>query len=140
MADDKKSTLPRPVPTPTPLTQPFWDAAHKKKLVLQFDQETGSTQFWPRPVSVDSGRRAMDWREVSGKGTLYAWTRVHVPMRGFEDDVPYLVASVDLVEGTRITARLVNATVEDLAPGMKVRVAWERLSDDVNMYVFEPDL
>jgi uncharacterized protein len=81
----------------------------------------------------------MDWREVSGKGTLYAWTHVHVPVRGFENEVPYLVASVDLKEGARITARLVNAEAKDLSPGMKVRVAWERLSDDINMYVFEPD-
>ena len=116
------------------------DAANKKQLVLQFDQETGKTQFWPRPVNVDSGRREMDWREISGKGTLYAWTRVHVPVRGFEAEVPYFVAAVDLEEGARIAARLVNATVADLAPGMKVRVAWERLSDDLNIYVFEPDL
>lgn len=139
MAADKKSEHPRPVPTPTPLTQPFWDAASKKQLVLQFDQETGKPQFWPRPVSVNSGGREMAWRQVSGKGQLYAWTRVHVPVRGFEGEAPYLVAAVDLDEGARITARLVNATVADLAPGMKVRVAWERLSDDINMYVFEPD-
>lgn len=138
MAEPKKSQ--RPVPTPTPLTQPFWEAAKNEQLVLQFDRQTGATQFWPRPVSMSSGRGEMDWRECSGKGALYAWTRVHVPFRGFEDEAPYIVGAVDLVEGARVVARLVNTRIEDLTPGMKFRVAWEAVADDINLYVFEPDL
>lgn len=140
MADQKQEKHPRPVPAPTPLTQPFWEAARQRKLALQFDRRTGKPQFWPRPVSVHSGRREMEWREVSGKGTLYSWTVVHVPVRGLEDLAPYIVAAVDLDEGARIVARLVNAAPEDLSAGMKVRVAWEPLSDTINMYVFEPDV
>jgi uncharacterized OB-fold protein len=141
MADQKNQEKhPRPVPVPTPLTQPFWDAARQRRLALQFDRRTGRPQFWPRPVSVYSGRREMDWREVSGRGTLYSWTVVHVPVRGLEDLAPYIVAAVDLDEGARVAARLVNASPKDLSPGMKVRIAWEPLSETINMYVFEPDV
>ena len=65
--------------------------------------------------------------------------RVHVPFRGFEDVAPYPVGAVDLEEGARIVARLINTQIEDLSPGMKFRVAWEPVSDDLNMYVFEPE-
>ncbi len=140
MADAKKGTPPRPVPTPSLVSQPFWDAANEGRLVLQFDPETGKPQFWPRPVAVQSGRRDPEWREVSGKGTLYGWTRVHIPARGFQDLAPYVLASVELDEGARITARLVNVDAAELTPGMKVRIAWERLSDEINSYVFEPDV
>lgn len=140
MADDKKPAPPRPIPAPSRVSRPFWDAANEGRLVLQFDPETGEPQFWPRPVAVQSGRRDMEWREVSGKGRLHGWTRVHVPARGFQGLVPYLLASVELDEGARIVGRLVNADADALKPGMAVRIAWERLSDEINAYIFEPDV
>ena len=60
MATEPKQTAPRPVPRPTALTQPFWDAARKGKFLLQFDRATGKPQFWPRPVSIHSGRTDME--------------------------------------------------------------------------------
>ena len=138
MATDPKQTPPRPVPRPTELTRPFWDAAKEGRLMLQFDRETGKPQFWPRPVSIHSGRTDMEWREVSGRGSLYAWTEVHVPLRGFEELAPYVLAAVELEEGVRIMARLVNVTADALTPGMAVRVAWEKLTDEISLYVFEP--
>ncbi|MEE8332594.1 MAG: OB-fold domain-containing protein [Alphaproteobacteria bacterium] len=138
MADDRKETPPRPLPTPSLVSQPFWDAANEGRLVLQFDPETGKPQFWPRPVAIQSGRSDLEWREVSGKGRLHGWTRVHVPARGFQDLAPYVLASVELDEGARIIGRLVNVEDDEITPGMDVRVAWERLSDEINFFVFEP--
>ena len=43
MADDKKNPLP-PVPVPTQVSQPMWDAANQNKLSLQFDPETNKPQ------------------------------------------------------------------------------------------------
>ncbi len=140
MADTKIDTPPRPIPTPSLVSQPFWDAANEGKLMLQFDPETGQPQFWPRPVAIQSGRTDLEWREVSGRGKLYGWTRVHVPARGFQELAPYVLASVELEEGARITARLINADDVELSQGMAVRVAWERLSDEITSYVFEPDV
>ena len=139
MATDKKEAAPRSIPRPTHLTQPFWDAAKEGRLVLQYDKTTGKPQFWPRPVSIHSGSTDLEWRDVSGKGKLYAWTEVHVPVRGMEDLAPYVLAAVELDEGVRIMSRLTNVQADQLTPGMAVKVAWEELSDDITMFVFEPD-
>jgi uncharacterized protein len=138
MATEPKPTPPRPVPRPTALTRPFWEAAKEGKFLLQFDRETGQPQFWPRPVSIHSGRTDMEWREVSGRGWLYAWTEVHVPMTGMEALAPYVLAAVELEEGVRVMARLVNVKADALTPGMAVKVAWEKLTDEISLYVFEP--
>ena len=138
MADEEKPKAQRPIPRPSSLTQPFWDAAKKGKLTLQFDKKTGKPQFWPRPVSIHSGSTDQEWREVSGKGKLYAWTEVHVPVRGLEDFAPYVLAAVELDEGVRVMSRLINVTASELTPGMAVKVAWEKLSDEINLFVFEP--
>jgi hypothetical protein len=138
MATEPRGQAPRPVPRPTQLTQPFWDAAKNGKLLLQYDRKTGKPQFWPRPVSIHSGSSDMEWREVSGRGKLYAWTEVHVPLPGMEEFAPYVLAAVELDEGVRIMSRLANVRADALKPGMAVKVAWEKLTDDISFYVFEP--
>jgi hypothetical protein len=136
MAETEKR--PRRIPKPTSLTRPFWDAANEGRLVLQYDPEAGKYQFWPRPVSIHTGKANLEWREVSGKGKLYAYTVNDVPARGYEDLAPYVLGCVELDEGVRIMARLVNVTPEEVRPGMRLGVCWERLDDDINLFLFEP--
>lgn len=137
MADTK--TKPRPVPKPTPTTQPFWDGAKQGKLMLQYDPTTRKYQFWPRANSVRTGKRNLRWQETSGKGQLYSYTVTYVPTAGFEDKVPYVVGLVELDEGVRIIANMVDVTPDDVEIGMRVKVAWEKLSDDITYFAFEPD-
>ena len=137
MADTK--TKPRPVPKPTPTTQPFWDGAKKGKLMLQYDPTTRKYQFWPRANSVRTGKRNLRWQETSGKGQLYSYTVTYVPTAGFEDKVPYVIGLVELDEGVRIVANMVKVTPDDMQIGMRVKVAWEKLTDDITYFAFEPD-
>ena len=135
MSDTKQ----RPLPVPTKTSQPFWDAAKDRRLVVQYDPDTGAYQFYPRPGSVATGKRNLEWREVSGKGSVYSYTDTLVPTAGFEDRVPYLIATIDLDEGVRLLANLVGLTEEEVEIGMRVRVCWEKLSDDITYFAFEPD-
>ncbi len=107
--------------------------------MLQYDREAGAYQFSPRPVSIHTGRADLEWREASGKGKLFAHTVCYIPARGFEDVAPYVLAAVDLEEGVRIVARLVDVTPEEVEPGMALKVCWDRLSDDINYFAFERD-
>ena len=129
---------PRPRPQPTSTTQPFWDGARQGKLMLQYDPVARRYQFWPRACSVRTGKRNLRWREVSGTGTVYSFTVTHVPTAGFEGRVPYAVGLIDLDEGVRIIANLVNVQPDDVRIGLRVRVAWEKLSDEINYFAFEP--
>ena len=129
---------PRALPTPTPTTQPFWDGARDGKLMMQYDPDSDAYQFWPRANSVRTGKRNLEWREVSGKGELYSFTITHVPTPGFEDKTPYAIGLVELDEGVRIIANLVNVAPDEVSVGMRLRVAWEKLSDDITYFAFEP--
>lgn len=130
---------PRPMPKPTPTTQPFWDGAKRGKLMLQYDPDTQKFQFWPRMCSVRTGRRNLEWRESSGKGQLYSYTVTYVPTAGFEDRVPYLVGLVELDEGVRIIGNVTGVEPDEVQVGMRVRVDWEKLSDDIAYFAFVPD-
>jgi uncharacterized OB-fold protein len=128
-----------PIPAPTRLSKPFWDAVAQKKFLLQYDPVAGKYQWWPRPVSIYSGRRNLEWREVSGKGKLASWSLVQTALFAYADIIPYVLAAIELDEGVRVMARLTNVKDEELKAGMRLKVAFEDLPDGAKMYVFEPD-
>lgn len=135
----KPQAKPRPVPKPTPSTQEFWDGAKKGKLMLQYDPVKRRYQFWPRANSVRTGKRNLKWQPTSGKGELYSYTVTHVPTAGFESRTPYVVGLIELDEGVRIIGNLLNVTEDNVEIGMRVKVAWEKLTDDVTYFAFVPD-
>ncbi|MEE8332973.1 MAG: Zn-ribbon domain-containing OB-fold protein [Alphaproteobacteria bacterium] len=135
----KRPKQPRPAPTPTDITQPFWDAAKDHKFLLQYDPEADKYQFYPRGISVHTGKQNLEWREVSGRGEVYTWTETVVPARGFEGDEPYLIACVELDEGVRLMSLLHNCTADEVKIGMRVRMSWDKIDSDSEFFAFEPD-
>src|SRR5258708_22487719 len=85
MSEAKKIARPLARPDIYMKTRPFWEAAKQHKLMLQCCKDTNQYQWFPRPVSIYSGKRNLEWREASGKGTLYTWTNTLVPWPGHED-------------------------------------------------------
>ena len=124
------------IPPVSNLTKPFWSAANKNKLVIQYDPDSQSYQWWPKALSVKTGKMNLEWREVSGFGNLYSYTVTHVPAHGFEDKGLYLVGLVELDEGVRILSFLTGISENTAKIGMKLRVTWERLSEEINMFSF----
>jgi hypothetical protein len=99
----------------------YADHCRRHELAYQVDT-AGRPVFRPR-VGFD------EWRISSGRGTVYATTVVRP--RGGE---PRNLALVDLDEGFRMMSRVAGLAPEQVAVGLRVRVAWE---DDVP--VFAPD-
>lgn len=128
-----------PLPVPTEFSTPFWEAARQRKLVIQYCPESGKYQHYPRPVSIYTGKRNVEWREVSGKGFVYAVTITRRGPPAFRGQEPYLVATVELDESVRLLTQIVNCSIEDARIGMRVRVRWRVLNDEFSFPVFEPD-
>lgn len=128
----------RPVPKASVYvdTAPFWEAAKRGKLVLQFCKDTNRFQHYPRPVSIFTGSRNLEWREVSGKGLIYACTVIRVPGPGLEGRLPLSVATIELDEGVRILGNVVDIDPDKVAIGQRVEVSWDRLSDDARYPAF----
>jgi uncharacterized OB-fold protein len=133
--------IPRPLPKINAYmdTAPFWKAAAEGKLMIQFCKDTGQPQFFPRPVSMATGKRNLEWRTVSGKGTVYTFSTHWNAWPGHEDRAPYIVALVQLEEGVRILCNLLNVKPEDVKIDMPVKLTWEKLSEEINYPAFEPD-
>jgi uncharacterized OB-fold protein len=115
----------------------FWAAIAERKLKLQYCRDAGRFQHYPRPVSVYTGRRNLEWREVSGLGATYAVTVMRVPGLGYAGTPPYCVATVELDEGVRIIARILNVPPDTVQAGMRVRLTWESIGEGAYP-AFEP--
>jgi uncharacterized OB-fold protein len=107
----------------------FWAAIAEGKLKLQYCRDAGRFQHYPRPLSVFTGRRNLEWREVSGLGTIYAVTVMQVPGLGYVGKPPYCVATVELDEGVRIIARILNVAPDAVRAGGRVRLTWEQIGE-----------
>ena len=118
-------------------TTPFWNGVKEGKLVLQYCPETKQFQHYPRPVSVYTGKKNVEWREVSGKGTIYACTAIRIAGPGLEGRLPLCVATVELDEGVRFIGNVLNCTPEQVKIGARVKLAWDKLNDDNNYPAFE---
>lgn len=129
-------TLPEPIPSD--FSRPFWEATKERILLLQYDPDAARYQFFPRPASIYTGRRNLEWRPAAGTGTVYTFTIVHrAPLPAFAARTPYVVASITLDEDVRIMAQIIDCRPEDVRIGMRVRLAWEPRGE-YNIAVFVP--
>lgn len=126
-------------PKPSAAGQPFWDASRDHRLVLPWCPACEQPVWYPREICPRCLGADLDWREPSGLATVYAasvHTKAGLPMMA--DRVPYVVALVDLDEGVRLMTNVVGCPPAEVEVGMRVRVAWEDLSDGRALPVFEP--
>jgi uncharacterized OB-fold protein len=139
MSDISNTTPARPIPKQGIYvdSKPFWDGIAQGKLVLQYCTVAKRFQHYPKPVSGFTGRRTLEWREVAGTGTIYACTVVRIVGPGVEGRIPLCVATVELDEGVRIIANVLNCGPGDMAIGRRVRLALDHLAPEHPYPAFE---
>ena len=77
--------------------------------------------------------------ESSGKGKIYSFTVVYsYQPTEFEDDVPYVIAVIELEEGVRMMSNIVECKPDDIRCDMEVEVIFEQVTDDVTFPRFRP--
>lgn len=88
---------------------PFWEALDRGEFIGQYCLETRRFQLPGGPACAISGSTALEWRALSGLGTVFSWVRYHKSyLPEFTDVLPYLVGTIELDEGPRMFARLVD--------------------------------
>jgi hypothetical protein len=85
--------------------------------------------FPPRTVCPACRKGDLKPHAFSGQGTLYSFTRVEQPPRGFASLAPYAVGMVRLEEGPLVTAQLADTDGVELAIGMPVEMVTRVVRD-----------
>lgn len=100
-------------------------AVHLKggRLMGSVCKQCGATSFPPRSDCSECMSDEFEYREVSGKGTVYTFSRIDAAPTGFEDEIPYTVAVIDLEEGGRLLGWIGDTIGQDKVEiGMEVQV------------------
>jgi uncharacterized OB-fold protein len=102
---------------------PFLDGWHDGKLLLQRNRQGGPLFFYPRPVCPFTGSDDLVWVEASGRGVIVSFSIVHRPNHpAFNEEVPIILAEVQLEEGAGLLARIVGCDVDSVKSGMKIKL------------------
>ncbi|MCK4714618.1 MAG: OB-fold domain-containing protein, partial [Candidatus Aenigmarchaeota archaeon] len=60
---------------------------------------------------------------------IYSFTQVNVPPGGFEIEAPYMLAIIELDEGPRLTAQVVDCNKKDVKIGLPVRMVFRKIQE-----------
>ncbi len=127
----------RLAPSMTADTQFFWDGVKEHKLLIQRCGSCGLLRHPPRPMCPRCNALEWDTVESSGRGTVRSFVMPHhPPLPWFED--PYIVALIELDEGTRLVTNLVGIAPESATIGMPVEVHYEEFDDGLVLPLFAP--
>ncbi len=130
---------PAPKPPPAPVLRPvisrdtefFWDGLRQGELRIQRWGET--LRHPPGPMPPDGSLDTKpDYVVASGRGTVYSFVvHHHPPVPGKE--LPFVVALVELEEGVRVMAELLEVSPSEVHIGLPVVAAFVRVDDDLTL-------
>ncbi|HXM55614.1 MAG TPA: bifunctional MaoC family dehydratase N-terminal/OB-fold nucleic acid binding domain-containing protein [Candidatus Dormibacteraeota bacterium] len=136
-----------PAPAPTPGRRPrpavsddtrfFWEGLQRGELLIQRCAACGELRHPPRPMCPNC--RSLDWDAVhaSGRGTVHSYVVPHHPrLDAFPER--YVVALIDLEEGTRLVTNLIDVEPEAVRIGMPVELVVSKVDDELTLPLFRP--
>ncbi|CAM3211037.1 hypothetical protein DFJ75_4399 [Williamsia muralis] len=122
------------------VTRPYWESASRGALAIQ---RCGLCErFIHAPVARCPGCHrgdALDWRDMSGKGTIYSRITVHGSrVAGYRDRPPHVVAMIELDEQPRlfVITNVTDCAPADVAVGARVEVHFDDTLDGVTLPQF----
>ena len=87
--------------------------------------------FFPQREACPYCRRKslgkMEEIKLSGKGEIITYTIIHQGLKPFEEQVPYIIAIVKLIEGPKITSQIVDCDINEVKIGMKVESVFRKI-------------
>lgn len=89
--------------------------------------------FPPRVVCDNCGRKSigkMKPCQLKGNGTVFTFSVVHEPPRGFGSQIPYVVGLIEMDEGVKLTAQIVDCEPKDVAIGMRVKDVFRKVREE----------
>ncbi|WP_254533853.1 Zn-ribbon domain-containing OB-fold protein [Natrinema gelatinilyticum] len=129
---------PRPVPEVNPETERYWQAAASGELLVRECPDCGLVYHYPRSLCPDCFSENVEWRETSGRGEVYSYSTARTMSGWPEEDLPLVVAYVELDEGPRLMTNI-DADPENVSVGTHVEVQFVDTEDeDVSIPVFVP--
>jgi uncharacterized OB-fold protein len=133
------SDMSKPVPRPAPESVPFWKAASEHRFELPRCESCRQYHFPPARTCPHCLSTDVVFSAVSGHGKVFSFVifdRIYHP--SFAEEVPYVVALIELDEGPRLISNVVGVAPDEVRCEMPVEVFFDDVSETVSVPKFKP--
>jgi uncharacterized OB-fold protein len=115
----------------------FWEGTQAGELRIQHCPECGNLRHPPGPMCPTCGCEKPDYVVASGRGTVFSFVVHHAPPVPGKT-LPFVVALVELEEGVRMLAELVDVEPAAVHIDMPVELALTKIDDDLILPFWRP--
>ena len=125
----------RPIPAPelNPEIEAYFEAAAEGKLLVKTCRTCDQPFHYPRAICPYCHSSDTEWREASGRGTIYSFSILR------RAPIPYAVASVALAEGPQMITNIVDCDLDSIHCDMPVRVVFKPSEGGPPVPMFTPE-
>ena len=93
-------------------------------------QQCGKVFFPPRRSCDPWCDCQLEPHNMATTGKLLTYTVIHIAPKQFGDEAPYVLGVIEMEDGARITAQVVDLGQEGPAVGMPVRIEFRKIQQD----------
>jgi len=128
----------KPLPIINDDNRQYWEYCKKHELRMQKCDNCGYIRYptgilCPRCHSMDA-----EWVKLSGRGKIYSFVVYRISYHpSYADDIPYVVAVIQLDEGPRMESNITGIKGEELKIDMPVEVCFDDVTDEVSLPKFK---
>ncbi len=119
-------------PVITSESKAFFDAARTGRFTIPVCTACGKAHWYPRAICPFCASDKVEWRDASGKGTIYTFS----VMRRVKE--PYAIAHVTLAEGPTMLTNIVDCDFDKLRIGQPVAVVFKETENGPPAPMFKP--
>ena len=108
-----------------------WRISRKGYGIIGSKCQNCSELFYPAKKKCQKcGSNELENYKFNGIGQIYSYSIIHQAPTGMENHVPYAVAIINLDEGPKITAQLVDVDLAKVEIGLKVESCIRKIYED----------
>lgn len=109
----------------------IWQLAERRyRLVGSKCLKCGRLFVGLRKVCPQCGSKELKDVELSRKGKIYSYTIIRVPPMEREKYGPYIIAIVELDDGCKLTAEIVDCSPEEIDIGTEVEATFRKVGEE----------
>ena len=129
----------KPLPHIDEESRPLWEAAQRHELYIQKCRDCGDLRFHPRTLCTNCLSSRTEWVRCKGTGKIYTFTVTNQNQAaGFRDELPYVMAWVEVDEGLKMLTNIVDCPPEQVKIGMPVEAVFDDVTPEVTLVKFRP--
>lgn len=124
----------KPLPGLEGLNGQFYAFCKQQDLHFQRCSNCQHFRHVPREVCAVCNSFEWDWVRASGRGKVYSWTVIERALHpAFVADTPLAPVIVDMEEGVRLLANMLDCPPAELAIDMPVTIAYEAVTEHLTL-------